>query len=223
MAKRRAALTKQRIRPAALVVAAAVLVITVVASWQVWPPSVDTSDSPGGSGGADAAAVSGCVEEVKAADAVAAAARIGIRHWAAHVQARTDLLAGKNSTDTTAEIWKRTRLAGPTDLKNYQAALPAHRAVKGDCARTRQPTSEASADLADCRHRQRAQAAALEAGAAGIGDWESHLAAMAAHADGEMDTEHAQTLWVKAWRNAPPNINAFRSADRALANTPACP
>ena len=51
------------------------------------------------------------------ARARAGAARVAAGHWREHVQARTDLLAGKNTEATTKAIWKRTRLAGPDDAR----------------------------------------------------------------------------------------------------------
>src|SRR4051794_37418348 len=56
-----------------------------------------------------------CTAELRTTEAVVAAARTAVGHWREHVQARTDLLSGKNSEEAAKAIWKRTRLAGPGD------------------------------------------------------------------------------------------------------------
>ena len=47
----------------------------------------------------------------------------------------------------------------------------------------------------------------LTTGAAGMRDWASHLAAM--QRDKNEHVANAQAIWVKAYRAAPTNINAF--------------
>ena len=157
-----------------------------------------------------------CAAEVGAAEAELAAARIAVEHWREHVQARTDLLAGRIDQATTKAIWKRTRLAGPTDLEHLTAATTAHAAARGGCATT--PGTKGTA----CRHRLTALAAAIAAGHAVSRDWQAHLAMMAAHKAGAMDNADAQTMWVAAWRAAPPHLTAFAHADRNLTQTPPC-
>ncbi len=158
----------------------------------------------------------GCAVEVGAAEAELAAARVAVDHWREHVQARTDLLAGRIDQATTKAIWKRTRLAGPTDLQHLTAATTAHQAARGGC------TNTVGTRGAACRHRLTALGAAIAAGHAAAHDWQAHLAMMAAHKAGAMDNAHAQTMWVAAWRAAPPHLTAFADADRNLARTPPC-
>ncbi len=157
-----------------------------------------------------------CAAEVAAAEAELAAARVAADHWREHVRARTDLLAGRIDQATTKAIWKRTRLAGPTDLQHLTAATTAHQTARGGCTNT--PGTKGTA----CRHRLTALAAAIAAGHAAAHDWQAHLAMMAAHKAGAMDNAHAQTMWVAAWRAAPTHLTAFAHADRSLARTPAC-
>jgi hypothetical protein len=64
--------------------------------------------------------------------------------------------------------------------------------------------------------------AAASTGRAAAGDWASHLAMMAAHAAGDLDANHAQTMWVAAWTAAPKNLDAFARADAALSKAPSC-
>lgn len=157
-----------------------------------------------------------CTKEIATTQAVVDAARIANKHWAEHVQARSDLLAGKNPEATTKAIWKRTRLAGPADVARLEAATAAELKADGGCAKLAgKPTDACSARLA-------ALDRAATAGRAAATDWANHLSMMAAHAAGEFGAEHAQHLWVAAWTAAPKNLNAAAEADAALAKAPAC-
>lgn len=171
---------------------------------------------------ATAASDTSCAQEIMAADAVVAAARIGIGHWNEHVQARTDLLSGRKPKSETSAIWKRTRLAGPADLERYDDALTAYAATRGACAEAGSAASPARDDLVACKKRAELLTRALRAAGDGMGDWRSHQRAMAAHNAGEFDAIHAQELWVAAWTAAPVNIRAFYAADGRLSAAPAC-
>lgn len=164
-----------------------------------------------------------CAARAAAADAVVAEAAIGVGHWDEHVQARTDLLAGRNTEADTKAIWKRTRLAGPGDLERFNAAVTAYNAAP-PCAGADPRTAPADlrAILDACTTRTAQGEAATAAAAAAIGDWQSHLNAMAAHAHGDMTAAQAQDQWVEAWEQAPTNIEAFNDARNALQQAPAC-
>ena len=103
------------------------------------------------------------------------AARIAAGHWREHVQARTDLLSGKNSTEATKAIWKRTRLAGPADLARLSAAASAQQPTRGACTAIRGAAGTA------CRQRVAVLGTAAQAGRAASLDCQRHLEMMAAH------------------------------------------
>jgi hypothetical protein len=165
---------------------------------------------------AAATAAQACTAEVAAAQRVVDAARIAAGHWREHVQARTDLLSGKNSTEVTKAIWKRTRLTGPADLARLSAAASAQQPTSGACTAIRGAAGTA------CRHRVAVLGTAAQAGRAASLDWQRHLEMMAAHKAGEFGNEHAQDLWVSAWRTAPANLNAFARAEATLRRTGGC-
>ena len=157
-----------------------------------------------------------CAAEITATDEVVKSARIAAGHWREHVQARTDLLAGKNTEAITKAIWKRTRLAGPADQARLDAATAAQQKAAGGCRRL--TTAAAPA----CKKHLAALTAAAATGRAASGDWAAHLAMMKAHAAGDFGAEHAQHLWVAAWQNAPKNLNAFAQAETVLRKAPTC-
>jgi hypothetical protein len=170
------------------------------------------------------AAATACRDSTAAAQAAVDAARIGVDHWAAHVQARTDLLAGKITEDEMRAIWKATRLAGPNDVAALTKAVAAYEPQADACGQVERSTapSDRAARVEHCLQRHEAAQAVVDAGRAAVGDWESHLEAMARFKAGDFDAAHAQHLWVQAWEKAPVNINAFRTADQALQKAPAC-
>lgn len=160
--------------------------------------------------------VSACAKEIEAAQAVVTAAGNATEHWREHVQARSDLLAGKNSEEQTKAIWKRTRLLGPADKVAVNSAVAARAAAKGGC------DGAPGKAAAFCEQRLAALDAAGAADRAAAGDWAAHLQAMADHAAGDFGAEHAQDLWVAAWTAAPRNLDAAARATAALNNAPAC-
>lgn len=170
------------------------------------------------------APASACRDATEAAEEVVDAARTGIDHWAKHVQARTDLIAGRITEDEMRAIWKATRLAGPEDVAELDQAVAAFEPQAGLCAQV-EPSSvpaELSDAMARCLERSEAAATAIASGRSAVADWAAHLENMARFAAGDFDAAHAQHLWEAAWAKAPINIDAFREADQALQSAPVC-
>lgn len=179
-------------------------------------PTVTPSAQRASTAAAGTDAVRACSSEITSTEALVGAARTAATHWREHVQARTDLMAGKNTEATTKAIWKRTRLAGPADEASLSAATTAQLKTQGGC------TKLVGAAAPACQQRMAALNAAASTGRAAAGDWASHLAMMAAHAAGDFGADHAQHLWVAAWTAAPKNLEAFARADAALSKAPSC-
>lgn len=187
-------------------------------------PSPDPSSTTGSYEVAQAArtALTSCATRLAAGQAAVDQADIGVGHWNEHIQARTDLLAGRNTDAQTREIWKRTRLAGPDDQARFAAALAAFNKLPACDIDTAVAPEGLLEEIQACVGRIAATDAALAAGTAGMADWTSHLDNMAAHAHGEMTATQAQTMWVEAWESAPTNINGFRDARVELDQAPDC-
>lgn len=167
---------------------------------------------------------SACRDATETAEEVVDAARTGIDHWAMHVQARTDRLAGRITEDGMRATCKATRRAGRQDVGELQQAVAAFERQAGLCAQV-EPSSipaELSEPMARCFERSEAAATAIASGRSAVADWAAHLEDMARFADGDFDAAHAQHLWEAAWAKAPINIDAFREADQALQSAPAC-
>jgi hypothetical protein len=165
-------------------------------------------------------ALDSCRAGVKARDAVLAAAKVGVGHWTAHVQAQTDANSGKISVVEMDAIFKRTRLAGADDVKAYQEAQKQLHSSSTSCATPSGTSASASRDFARCTDRSKAQQPMLKAARDAMLDWESHLAAMMRSRMGHV--HDAQGVWIRAWKAAPPHIKAYKKAATSFADAPSC-
>lgn len=184
--------------------------------------SPSESSSPGGDGTAAAEAkraLAACQAGVRARDDVIEAASTGVGHWSEHVQAQTDVYAGKLSTESMDAIFKRTRLAGPDDVRRYQEAVSAAEDRSAGCDPVASAPAAVSDQLQSCLQRSKAQEPLLKAGADGMDDWESHLADMRRSRMHHVDD--AQGVWLRAWRAAPGHIKAYQQANEEF-DAPAC-
>jgi hypothetical protein len=188
-------------------------------------PVASASAKPSATAAAEAngvdwsAVVAGCKRSVGARDAVISRAATGIGHWSEHVRAQTDANAGKISVDDMKKSFMRTRLLGPSDVSSYRGALDAAADSSGGCSAKGAP-ADVAATLGRCAKRQSAQKPVLVAGARGMNDWTSHLAAMRRNKNGHV--HNAQQVWIDAWRAAPPNIKAFDRASATFDGAASC-
>ncbi|MGL5824164.1 MAG: hypothetical protein ACRCYU_04905 [Nocardioides sp.] len=180
------------------------------------PPVPDTGVSPDGV--VTEAQLTECQDEWASAAKVIAAARKGADHWAGHIGAHADWLAGKISEDEKKERYKATRLAGPADIARYRTAVQKHQLVVGAC----EALSGSLADIPICERRKQAIDQAMATGQVAIMDWKAHLDNMAAFAEQEFAVDHAQMLWEKSFTGAPAKLAAFTKARSALDKAPPC-
>ena len=164
-----------------------------------------------------------CATTIHATERAVRAADIGVSHWKSHVQARSDMLEGRISMKEMDSVWARTQAAGPLDQKRFRQALRAS-GQPSKCDLRISDMSPADRQLAaHCVQRSRSATRALSSAEAAMKDWRVHLANMAKFANNKMSASMAQGRWVKAWRNAPKKISAFRTARDALNEAPTCP
>jgi hypothetical protein len=236
---------RAKVRPVRLIiplaVAAALLVGGSAAAWKFWPnattagpqaessttteesqapstavssPSPSATSSPTASA-ASQEALAACQTRVRAADDVLKQGKIGVLHWAEHIQAQKDNLEGKATVDEMKARFKKTRLKGPEDLKRYNRALSSYKDLEGSCGKVEDADDEVAAALAKCGKRSKAQVSLMKATAAGMKDWKSHQTFMQRNALHQAGTpSDAQATWLKQYKAAPKNINAFKKADK---------
>jgi hypothetical protein len=185
-------------------------------------PSASASPSDNPAEAAAAKALTACRKKVTAADEVLKQGKIGVLHWAEHVDAQKEYFAGDATVTQMKGRFKKTRLKGPADLKRYNDALSTYEDLEGSCAKLKGAEAEVAASLAKCEKRSKAQQPVLKATAAGMKDWKNHQTFMqrnALHKEGT--PSEAQAVWLSQYRAAPKNINAFKRAVRNF-DAPSC-
>lgn len=165
-------------------------------------------------------ALENCRAQVDALQTVIDAASVGIEHWRRHVQAQTDLFDGRiNETRMRAEF-SETKLAGPEDVRRYDAAVAANNADVGACEPPQAGPADLTTQFGACRRRFDALEGGLGQADTTMDDWRNHLAAMQRSATGQVP--HAQDVWLETWRKAPPNLQAWSATQRTIAAAPTC-
>jgi hypothetical protein len=164
-------------------------------------------------------ALDDCQAKVKAGAAVIKEAKTGVDHWAGHVEAQVLADRGAITITQMKERFKETRLKGPADQKRYHDALKDYENQDASCEKVDKAPSKINDTLAKCATKSKDQQPVLTAGAAGMRDWASHLAFMQRNKNEHL--ANAQAVWVKTYRAAPTNINAFKSAVAAY-DPPKC-
>jgi hypothetical protein len=151
-----------------------------------------------------------CRAKVEAGNVVIKEAKTGVAHWAAHVNAQVLADRGVIGIEELKARWKATRLKGPADQKRYHDALTDYENQDATCKKLEKAPSKINDALAKCGNRSNDQEPVLATGALGMRDWASHLAAM--QRDKTQHVANAQDIWVRTYRAAPTNINAFNRA-----------
>lgn len=186
------------------------------------PSSTSPEPSATSAGSAAQQLLESCRAKVGAAGDVLEAAEVGIDHWAEHVQAQTDANSGEISTAKMDAIFKRTRLAGPDDVKDYENAVQAYEDESGECDGADKGDGGSSSvieQVSRCVEREQAQEPVLDAAEDAMQDWKSHLAAMRRSRMGHV--HDAEGVWLRAWGAAPPHIEAYQDAAKEL-DAPKC-
>lgn len=165
------------------------------------------------------AALESCQAKVEAGDAVIDEAKTGVGHWAKHVDSQRQADLGNYTVEEMKAQFKATRLLGPGDQKRYRDAVDEYRSQDGSCEEVSEAPTEIAEALEKCAKRSSAQKPVMEAGKDAMADWASHLADMQRSKAGHFN--NPQKVWLRAYRAAPENINAFdRASDRY--NPPEC-
>ena len=184
------------------------------------PTSTETTRASANPDVAEAqAALESCQAKVEAGDAVIDEAKTGVGHWAKHVDSQRQADLGNYTVEEMKAQFKATRLLGPGDQKRYRDAVNEYRSQDGSCEEVSEAPAEIAEALEKCAERSSAQKPVMETGKDAMEDWASHLADMQRSKAGHFN--NPQAVWLRAYRAAPTNINAFdRAVDRY--NPPEC-
>jgi hypothetical protein len=188
-------------------------------------PTSTTTATASAADSAARAALKACVDRQAGATGLLDSITTGAGHWSDHVQAETDLEAGRRALiDVTTNTWGPTRAAGPGDVTRFQAASAGFDQLPGcstDVAGAAASTSVA-AQLKACATREAALDTVVTVGTRVMGDWQTHLSEMADHADGHINNAQAQANWRKRWSASGTNLDPYKTAVASLAAAPAC-
>jgi hypothetical protein len=148
--------------------------------------------------------------------------KTGVLDWAEHIQAQKDNLSGKATIEEMKARFKKTRLRGPGDLDRYNDALSTYDDLEASCGKVEGADSAVATSLKQCNERSKAQQPVLEATAASMKDWKAHQKFMQRNALHQAGSpSEAQGTWLRQYRAAPKNINAFKKAT-ANFDAPSC-
>ena len=172
--------------------------------------SASKSPQPGPDASKAPAALRECRAKVAAADQVLIEAKDGMQSWSDHLQAQTDFNDGKIDQEEMDDIFDKTRNDGNSDVERYRSAVDRHDSLHGSCGVVPGAPAEIAEGLSRCAQRSRAQQPVLAAADAGMTDWRVHLADMAKSDKGKI--HNPQAKWIRTWRAAPKNINAYNKA-----------
>lgn len=155
-------------------------------------------------------ALKACQAKVSAGDKVIEEVKTGVGHWASHVESQRLADAGQIDLDEMKARFKETRLKGPADQKRFRDAVNAYEKEDGSCSDVDKAPKAIATSLEKCASRSSDQEPVISAGAKGMKDWASHLAAMQRNKQGHVSDP--QGVWIRAYRAAPKNINGFEKA-----------
>ena len=140
--------------------------------------------------------------------------KIGVLHWATHVQAQRDNLDGKITVEEMKARFKKTRLKGPDDLKRYNDAMSAYNDLKGSCAEGQGRRHCSGSRLGKVRKAQQGSAGGAEGDSCRHEGLEGSPKADAAQCTASRLAPHRrhESTWLKQFHAAPKNIKAFKKA-----------
>lgn len=160
-----------------------------------------------------------CTGQVRAAEAIAAAAKNSAAHWKSHTDAYLQKKAGRFSLAQTTAQYAASKKFGLADEKAIAATTKAFTATGAACAQAAK-AAPADAGIKACTTRLTALNAVRVTGTKVQDEWSAHMRMMAkkAHTDGG---SYFHT-WVKAVASAQKSVPAYAAAAAAVTKAPAC-
>lgn len=160
-----------------------------------------------------------CTDQVRAAEAFAAAAKNSATHWKSHTDAYLKKKAGKLTLAETAAQYAASKKFGLADEKAIAATTKAFTATGAAC-RDAAKAAPDDAAITACTTRLKALDGVRVTGTKVQDEWSAHMRMMAkkAHTDGGAYF----TTWVKAVASAQKSVPAYTKAAAAVGKAPAC-
>ncbi|MDI4643248.1 hypothetical protein K9U39_20405 [Rhodoblastus acidophilus] len=240
-----------RIRPAALVVASVLALVTSLlllravltddASGSSASSAPTTAhddshgDSHGGTGTGEQGADSGtapvaspldtrltrCVSADQALTQALDNAQPALDQWAVHVGAMNKLVVGEITLEQASAFWNRTRHDAATRIEDFRAVMDDVRVRGLDCPGPHY-LAPGARQLPPCTRRVAADIRALGAARTSIATWEHHVHDMEMLRSGDLSPEDATAAWLSMWQEGMDDLDTYDEAAREMKQHEAC-
>lgn len=186
-------------------------------------PTTPPSNSPTADPSA-VQALTACRSTLATGTAMVAAADQNYADWSGHVYAQVDYDQGKITFAQGEAIWKRTKLAGPADLKAYDTAKTAwDQADQKACDQLQAGDGATQSTVSACTQRAAAMTKVINLSGPVYAGWKGHQIQMTHTQEKSSDPNAYFNEWFGRVKNAQPALAAYKSAHDAYDKTAACP
>jgi hypothetical protein len=151
-----------------------------------------------------------------------AALEPAVAQWRTHIDAMTDLVAGRITLAEASAFWEATRATGRRSLASWQSADDRYQARGVDCGTPTTASGPVEA-LEACAAVQAAADALLLTARETLSDWRRHIRHMDALRSGDMSPTRALHLWHGMYPQGRDGLREYDRARRDLQDLPACP
>jgi hypothetical protein len=145
-----------------------------------------------------------------------------IEQWRIHIDAMTDLVAGRITLDEASAFWEATRVQGKHTLASWVTTDAGYRAARTECAPPAEGSSQNDA-LRACQAVQQGGEAVLAAARTTLPTWGRHIRHMDALRKGDLTPARALHLWHGMYESGRDGVRQYDAARRDLQRLPVCP
>jgi hypothetical protein len=151
-----------------------------------------------------------------------ARAKAALDQWAVHVGAMNQLVVGNITLAQAQAFWNRTRVGAHRRIAHFDSATRVLAQDGVDCPDPALAGTRWSPALRACTRHVAALADELDAARTAITTWAHHVRAMEMLRAGRLSPDRATAMWLSMWRRGTAELARYRSAARAVHDTPGC-
>lgn len=144
-----------------------------------------------------------------------------IQQWRIHVDAMSQLVAGKITLQQASAFWASTRVEGARSLAFWDQVDQHYRTAGTSC--TVPSAAGQNARLLTCQRRQQGADTLLARARTTLTDWRMHIGAMEALRAGKLDPGTAVRMWQQMWPRGAKTLKAYDAAYSQYDALPPCP